>query len=270
LAATASAEAGLQALLPDLIELLAQDPRLRTRETARQALKKLAGRDFGHDAPAWREWWKTRADGAGGDAERKITFAQYYGMSIVSDRVLFLVDVSGSMTWPWRKDPKRIDVARRELRRVIQELKPESLFNVILFSTKVRAWQSSEVPADARHVEAALSWVERCVRDPEGDTFTYDALEEAFAKNPQFDTICLLTDGQPSDGAYASPEGILACVKVWNRYRGAVVHTIGLTLEDVDRGMPNLSEDLPRMKAFVKELAANTGGDCRIVLQAPP
>lgn len=268
-AAAASAEAKLEAVVPDLIELLAQDPRLRTREAARQALRKFGDRDYAHDAGAWREWWRTRGEGADGETERKITFAQYYGLSIQSDRVVFVVDVSGSMSWPWRKEPKRIDVARKELVRVIKELRPQSLFNVILFSTKVRAWQKCEVPADPRHVEAALAWVERSVRDPEGDTCAFDALEEAFARNPEFDTIFLLSDGAPSDGLYISPEGILASVNVWNRYRGAVVHTIGLTLESMDRGRPNLAEDLRLMKDFVQRLAARTGGECRIILRPP-
>jgi hypothetical protein len=268
-AAAASAEAKLEAVVPDLIELLAQDPRLRTREAARQALKRFGDRDFAHDAGAWREWWRTRGEGAAGEPP-KITFAQYYGFSVLSDRVVFVVDVSGSMSWPWRKDPKRIDVARKELVRVLKELKPETLFNVILFSTKVRAWQTCEVPADARNVATALSWVERNVREPEGDTYAYDALEAAFARNPEFDTIYLLSDGAPSDGPYVSPEGILASVAGWNRYRGAVVHTIGLTLENMDRGRPNLAEDLREMKAFVSQLAASTGGECRIILQPPP
>jgi HEAT repeat protein len=267
-AAIAAAKgAMLDAVVPDLVDLLEKDPRLRTLEAVRLALKKLCDRDFGHDASAWREWLKTRGDPA--TAARAITFAQYYGVSVNSDRILFVVDVSGSMSWPWRKEPKRIDVARSELVRVLKEMPKGSLFNVILFSTKVRPWREAEVPADARNVQAAIAWAERNLKDPEGDTYVYDALEEAFSRNPQFDTIFLLSDGQPSHGPYASPEGILACVKVWNRYRGAVVNTVGLTLESLDRGMPNLAEDLRLMKMFVQSLAAGTGGECRLVLQPP-
>jgi hypothetical protein len=265
-AALACAGAKLEAVVPELIALLEQDPRLRTREVARQALRAISGKDFEHDAASWREWWRTRAEGA---PERR-TFAQYYGASVLSDRVLFLVDVSGSMSWPWRKEPKRIDVARSQLTRVLGELRPDSLFNVIVFSTRVRAWRKSEVSADPAQVKAALAWAEKNVRDPEGDTHVHDALEEAFAHNPEFDTIYLLSDGQPSHGPYVSPEGILACVRTWNRYRGAVIHTIGLTLERLDRGMPNLAEDLRLMKQFVQRLAGATGGECRLVLQPPP
>lgn len=268
-AVAACAAAMLEAAVPDIVGLLGEDQRLRTRETARLALKKLCGPDFGYDASAWREWLRTRA-GGDADAARKITFAQYYGLSINSDRILFLVDVSGSMSWPWRKEPKRIEVARKELVRVLREMPKGSLFNVILFSTKVRPWQEEEVSAEPRNVEAAIAWAERSLKDPEGDTCAYDALERAFSRNPHFDTIFLLSDGQPSHGPFASPEGILACVKVWNRYRGAVIHTVGLTLEDLDRGMPNLAEDLRLMRMFVEGLAAGTGGECRLVTRPPP
>ncbi|HEX5139029.1 MAG TPA: VWA domain-containing protein, partial [Planctomycetota bacterium] len=257
---------GLDAVVPELVGLLGDQARLRTRETARLALKGICGRDFGHDASAWKEWLRTRGSGDASAAARKITFAQYYGVSVNSDRVLFLVDVSGSMRWPWR-DPKRIDVARKELVRVLREMPPGSLFNVILFSTKVRAWQDEEVAADPCNVEAAIAWAERNLKDPEGDTCTYAALERAFSRNPRFDTIFLLSDGQPSHGPFASPEGILASVKVWNRYRGAVINTVGLTLEDC--GMPT-TEDLRLMKSFVQRLAGSTGGECRIVLRPPP
>lgn len=268
-AVSAVSAAKLEASIPDLVELLENDPRLRTREAAREALKAITDRDYGHDVQAWREWLRARAGAEEGDPPPRITFARYYGVPVSSDRVLFVVDVSGSMNWPWRREPRRIDIARNELVRAIRELKPESLFNIIVFSTRVRAWQKGEVAADARNVDSAIRWAERTLRDPEGDTYTYDALEEAFDRNTEFDTIFLLSDGQPSDGPYVSPEGILASVKVWNRYRGAVMHTFGLTLEDMDRGAPNVAEDLRRMKSFVESLAATTGGECKIILQPP-
>jgi hypothetical protein len=269
-AAKGAADAKLEALVPDLIELLQQDPRLRTREVARQALKTITGRDYGHDANAWRQWLRAQASDKETLGDPRITVAQYYGMALLSDRVLFIIDVSGSMSWPWRKDPKRIDVARKELERVLATLKPPCLFNMIVFSTRVHAWQRSEALADPKNVEAAIAWAENRVRDPDGDTYTYDALDEAFERNPEFDTIWLLSDGAPSDGAFFSPEGILECVKCWNRYRGAVISTIGLTLEDLDRGRPNLAEDLPLMKSFVQRLASSTGGECKLILRPPP
>ena len=62
---------------------------------------------------------------------------------------------------------------------MLKEMPKASLFNVILFSTRVRPWRDAEVPADPRNVQAAIAWAERNLKDPEGDTYVYDALEEA-------------------------------------------------------------------------------------------
>ena len=200
---------------------------------------------------------------------RTYTFARYYGMSVHSDRVVFIVDVSGSMNWPWRRDPKRIEIARRQLTRVLKEMNRKTLFNLIVYSNKVRLWQKKEVEARPTNVAKALKWVDRTLVKPEGDTHTHDALKAAFSRNPEFDTIYLLSDGNPSDGDHVCPEGILAQVRVWNRHRRAAIHTIGLTLENLDRGMPIIAERPREMKAFMKDLARFTGGECRIVTNLP-
>ncbi|MHC4223970.1 MAG: hypothetical protein ACYSUN_08270, partial [Planctomycetota bacterium] len=89
--------------------------------------------------------------------------------------------------------------------------------------------------------------------------------------NPNFDTIFFLSDGWPTHGDYISNEGIIAAVRVWNRDRDAVVHTIALTLENVDRGHPHSStRKLNEMKEFLRQLAAATGGECKAVASAPP
>ena len=105
---------------------------------------------------------------------------------------------------------------------------------------------------------------------PSGDTHTFRALEKAFERNPQFDTIYFLSDGNPSDGDYISPEGIVYSVRAWNRYRRARINTIALTLENVDRGHPNEpTNSLVRMKELMRELARTTGGETTVVIAAP-
>jgi hypothetical protein len=266
-------KAKLEALIPDLIIALESDPRLRNRQVAYVSLKRISGRDFSHDAPAWRRWWKDRENeepGAFG-AARKYTYARYYGFGVHTDRVVFVVDVSGSMNWSYHFSPKRIEVARRELDRVIREIHGKSLFNVVVYASKVKAWQRSEVEASPANVTRALKWAQMMLADPDGDTHTYQALEKTFLHNPNFDTIFFLSDGWPTHGDYISNEGIIAAVRVWNRDRDAVVHTIALTLENVDRGHPHSStRKLNEMKEFLRQLAAATGGECKAVASAPP
>ncbi len=265
-AAQSAGRAKLESATPELIGMLLKDPRLRGRHAAYSALRAISGRDFSHDAAAWKQWWKDRKSD---EEARTYTFARYYGMSVHSDRVVFIVDVSGSMNWPWRRDPKRIEVARRQLTRVVREMNKKTLFNLIVYSDKVRMWQKKEVEATAGNVAKALKWVGRTLVKPEGDTHTHAALKAAFAHNPEFDTIYLLSDGNPSDGDHVCAEGILAQVSVWNRHRRAAIHTIGLTLENLDRGMPIIAERPREMKAFMNDLARLTGGACKIVTNPP-
>ena len=267
-AVAAIGEAKREAFVPDLIHLLETDARLRNRYTAYVALKRISGRDFSFDTSTWRAWWKDREnqDPNAFPTPRKYTYARYYGFGVFTDRVVFVVDVSGSMNWSFHKTPKRIEVARRELARVIHELTPKSLFNVVVYSTKVKAWQPKEAEANPKNVSKALQWAERALADPDGDTHTFEALEDVFAHNPQFDTVFFLSDGWPSHGDYTSNEGIIAAVRTWNRERGATLNTIALTLENVDRGHPQSSTaKLNEMKAFLRQLAAATGGECKAI-----
>jgi HEAT repeat protein len=260
-------EAKLEPLVPELIVLL-EDPRLRNRKVAHDALVGIAGKDLGFPADGWRRWWQDRT-AEGGTGGESISVAQYYGFRVFSDRILFIVDTSGSMSWPWRWGPKRIEYAREKLAEVLGQLSDDALFNIVAFSTRVHLWhRSGEQPAEEKNVDKALAWIEKRF-EADGDTYTHDALEAAFGKNAHFDTVYLLSDGTPSHGEYVSPEGIVAQVRVWNRYRRVEINTIALTLENLDRGMPNFADNLPRMKSFMRELAVSTGGGTRAITNAP-
>ena len=114
-----------------------------------------------------------------------------------------------------------------------------------------------------------MKWAEKALATPAGDTALFEALEAAFAVDPQFDTIFLLTDGNPTSGRYWTTPSLLASVRAWNRNRRAAIHTIGLSLADEDRGMPNLTEDLGVMATLLGAVASATGGEYREILNAP-
>ena len=250
-----------------LIRLVEADPRLRTRHDASKALAAISGRDLGLDAAAWRRWHKQQS----GDVKPgRMTVARYYKFGIYSDRVLFVVDTSGSMNWSYHFKPKRIEVARTQLDRVLRTIAKNALVNVMTYSDKVRLWQKQEVVADTKNIQRAVAWSQKVLARPSGDTHTFKALEKAFERNPQFDTIYFLSDGSPTDGDYISPEGIVYSVRAWNRYRRARINTIALTLENVDRGHPNEpTQSLVRMKELMRELARTTGGETTVVIAAP-
>jgi hypothetical protein len=250
-----------------LVRLVGADPRLRTRYDASRALAAISGEKHGLDASRWRRWLKE----AEGDAKPgTITVARYYNFGVYSDRVVFVVDRSGSMNWSFHFKPKRIDVARTQLERVLRTIDKKSLINLMVYSDKARLWQKKEVVADEKNVARAIGWSQKMLAKPEGDTHTFAALEKAFERNPEFDTVYFLSDGYPTDGKFASPEGIVYSVRAWNRYRRARINTIALTLENVDRGHPNeATASLRRMKDFMRELAQQTGGETTAVANAP-
>jgi predicted protein tyrosine phosphatase len=67
--------------------------------------------------------------------------------------------------------------------------------------------------------------VKRLVAD--SNTNIFDAIELAY-KDPEVDTIYLLTDGEPTTGRLVAPEDILDEVLRWNRQRQIVIHCIGI------------------------------------------
>jgi hypothetical protein len=268
IAARTCATGKMESAVPALIRLVEADPRLRTRHEASLALVAISGgKKYGLDPGAWRRWWKEKT------TEIKpgtFSVARYYSFGMYSDRLLFIIDISGSMNWPYSgRKPTRIEVARKQLALALKSIPKKSLFNVMVFSNKVRIWQKQEIVANEKNVARALTWAARNLDEPDGNTYTYDALKKAFARNPQFDTIYLLSDGNPSDGEHKEPEGMLASVKAWNRYRQARIYTIHLTLANVDRGRPILAERPQLMRRLMRGLAAQTGGRTTLV-QNPP
>ena len=151
--AGAARRAGLAA---SLIPLLA-DPRVRTRHVAAVALETATGQKLGHDPKAWAAWLAKQDPGKVDD----LTFPTYHGVSVQTDRVVFLVDASSSMAWPWRKAPHRIDVARAELAAVLRKLSPEIQFNVLVYANKSTWFRKAESPATPENVAAALAWAEK-------------------------------------------------------------------------------------------------------------
>ncbi len=258
--------------LTDAVAELLNGVHLRTRAVAHDALQAMHHRDLGWDPHHWKTWWKNRTDEPTKIQPAPSTsVATYYGMKMHSDRLLFIIDLSGSMAFPWGEESAktRIGVAKRELVRAIKAQDKKTLFNVIVFSDHVKAWRpNGETLATEDAVASALRWIDKTFEKPEGGTFMHAALETAFQQNPQVDTIFLLTDGLATDGEPIVPEAILASVGRWNRFRRVVVNTFALTLEDLEPDGLNKG-NLAGIKRFMKRLATLTGGSCQIVTSPP-
>jgi len=261
-------ESRITELLPEVAALL-DDSHVKTRAVAHDALRHLTHKDLGYDPEDWIEWWKHQTEEVGAiKPSPSSSVVTYYGVSVRSDRLIFVVDVSGSMSMPKGGTTTRIEVARRELRRVLALLDPDTLFNVIVFSDKVKAWRKGQALATKDNVARVTQWLDRTLAEPRGGTFMYAAFEKAFTENPDMDTMYLLTDGLASDGEPIVPEAILASIDGWNRYRRVTIDTFALTLEDETPATPPAA-NLEPIKAFMRQVAAITGGRCTVVTKAP-
>jgi HEAT repeat protein len=215
-------------------------------------LRLITGLDHGTAFERWNRWWKQEGatfelpsfeeaqrlerkreqDASGGR-----TSATFYGLKVVSDRICFILDVSGSMlTKSGQSD--RMEVAREQLLAVLQQFPDGDLFNIIFFASDAFPWEDELVPMSDKARKEALKYVER--QNAGGTTAIYNALELAF-QDRRIDTIFLLTDGQPAGGKVDDPDTIRADVKRWNANRHIRIH--GIAIGQASPLLRNLSSD---------------------------
>jgi HEAT repeat protein len=230
-----------------LVEAMQKESGLMLARYA-EALWKLSGKPFRTSAQAWKAWWDKEgagfqpislADLSKLEAEEEMRrlkattkTAQFFGIRILSHRVVFIIDVSGSMNEMLRSEyvgkqgKPRIEVAKTELQRCIDSLEPESLFNILVFSSDVDSWLDGGLTKsgttgreDAKKFVGTLGAA--------GGTNLYDALRTAFT-DKDVDTIIVLSDGEPSVGEITDPQVIRQRVALWNQHRRIVIHTVAV------------------------------------------
>lgn len=205
----------------------------------------------------WQQWWEEHRLGfvlppvaavrGGIEAGAGQTIA-YHGIPLVSKRIAFLIDVSGSMKQPLSTDKKRTRLveAKEQLTRVLTALPEDHSCNLIAYDAEVHpVWDClRRVSADNRAV-----LLDATARLAIGTaTNIFDALETAF-RDPEVDTIYLLTDGEPTVGRLVDTDDIVEEVTRWNRQRQVVVHCIGLGVDS----------------RLLRRLAESSGGEYRHV-----
>lgn len=222
------------------------------------ALRRMTDRDIGTDPQDWKIWWNAHGKAfkmppppseGGCRLNRPSTRAKssFFGLPILSKRVTFVLDVSGSMK---NEDEvaagrRKIDVALEELARAVGGLPDDARFNVVLLSTeatrrKMRSLAPRLVPASASHRAKAVDAVARAWGVLEGEKRgrgdIFDAIVEA-AADPETDTVILLSDGKPTDGTFLERELFLAALARHHRDRRVAVHAVLTGSRGVDAEM---------------------------------
>ncbi|MEZ5964634.1 MAG: VWA domain-containing protein [Planctomycetota bacterium] len=225
-------------------------------ERAHRVLQNLTKCIFAEDRPdQWQEWWKENEAtlqvaasteplklervnaGAAGTVANS-----FFGIPVAGSRVVFVVDISGSMMFPLvRKGATSIDdqysskweLARTELHTAIDKLGADSSFNVVFFSTDADPWKPKLVSASPGNKKAFFAYLDKV--HPNGGTNVWAALRAAL--NPKssdptvriagdVDEIFLLSDGLPSVGDVVDPNHILQTVQSVNEVSRVRLNTI--------------------------------------------
>jgi hypothetical protein len=232
--------------VPHLINALPRSSP-RVAEGIGAALRKLTGENFEAYADVWGKWWEDHKEEFKQDVALKSgkqpEFADvtFYGVPLKSDKVLFIIDISGSMKLEtkndnpmdrWKPPPTvtggdkrpppppppeeilsgpKINVAKHELKKAIDALPEHWTFNIVAFNQGAISWRKGMTKAKKKEKEEALKWVRALA--PHGSTYTDAALRMGFEiaglinfddkyPNIELDTIVLLSDGAPTDNSY--------------------------------------------------------------------
>ncbi len=150
--------------------------------------------------------WQAEANRARAAVENR-----FAGITLTGKRVLFLVDMSGSMELVDEKTaaPAKWGEVAGTVGKLMRSLPELQQYQVIVFAEKAsfllgeeNSWLPFEGQATAANVEQALKQLK-----PKGGTNMYAAFQAAFRFRPAgLDTIYLLSDGLPNLGEGVAPE----------------------------------------------------------------
>ena len=256
----------------------------RLRKDIDDALHALTKAQFFGDVALWKNWWKQnkarvlaeaakrphkeplglpsawkrRGSKAGSDdSKRKGFTSAFYGIPTVSKRVLFLIDISRSMTdpsqarpattttkrkktrYPAPKGSAKIDIAKWQLHRAVEALPKDALFNILVYSESYKVWESAPVPAKNSNKSKAHKFIESIHAN--GVTNICDSIDKGFElagtalyaydpKNaePPADTLYLLSDGDPNRGRITDLDRLLEDIRRRNPPGALVIHAVGI------------------------------------------
>ncbi len=231
-----------KACIEPLIRRLGVEEEERVRDAIASTLFRLTGMNLYDSAEIWQRWWKENADGF--EVPTQIpqppeqhagTQAGFYGIPVKSERVIFVIDQSGSMSAAGDLDAEddekslnRLDVAVREVLGAIAKLKNSARVNVILFHTTIHPWKDKlQKLGSGTRTELRK---ELASKKPTGGTNLYDGLELAL-QTKDVDTVFLLSDGVPGSGKYVATPDILRAVRRENQTRRVAIHCVSIGMD---------------------------------------
>jgi len=189
----------------------------------------------------------------------------FFGLEILEDPVVFVIDRSGSMdgdsgwVFPEGVDPpgeKKIDVAKWQLKQVLQGIEDGKKFNIVFFDIGVSTFKSGLVELNAQSREEAFNFIDTF--EPGLSTNTGAAVQKALSLG-EIEGIYLLSDGGPDVVPRA-----LAQIKNANAVDKAKINTIAIfTKIPADASgthLENLQKVREEGRSFLQQIADESGG----------
>jgi hypothetical protein len=254
---------------------------------AHELLVSMTGAVFPANQPEkWRELWERERDKLEVAQKREpvapggTVASGFCGIPVQGTRVLFILDLSGSMDFPMRtggtsaggapaaKAQNRLDFAKRELLRAMDSMSQAAWFNLVTFNgnPKAKAWSKELVQANDKNRDRFRKFVEGL--DADGGTNFWSAIEEglkmkSLVYGARYETNCdeifVLSDGAPSLGDVLDPIEILRLVKECNRFAGMRINTVYISSPD-PAGQPPMPWMTITPEEMMKRMAEQNGG----------
>lgn len=266
-AAFALATMRCKAVIPSLIKGL--DAELKRKQDPwamdvrlHKLLEGLTGQSVARGGIApWKQFWQ--AEGAsfavrkkpapGEEKQQNDRYKKFFDLNIESDRVLFVLDFSGSMAEPMELKVEgttaggaagtkttKAELVVKELKQLVMSLPDGALCNFIVFSSDVQIWRAEgERPALVKLDDESRDDLLGNFLDglrPNGPTNLYDALQAALGFGGRglydkyygagFDTLYVITDGAPTAGPITDKLEIRKRVREANNLRKIAIHCI--------------------------------------------
>ena len=245
---------GLEAELARKKDPWAMDLRLH------KLLEGLTGQTVARGAIApWQAFWAKEgptfvvrpATKPGEEKPKADRYEKFFDLEVESDRVLFVVDFSGSMQEPITlrtgttgakagQTMTKSALVVSELKKLIMSLPDGALVNIVVFSDEVRIWRSeNNRPTLVKMNDEARDDLLGTFLDslrPAGPTNLHDALARALDFGGRalhdkyyaagFDTLYVISDGAPTAGACTDKDEIRRRVRETNNLRKIAINCI--------------------------------------------
>lgn len=211
------------------------------------------------DIRAWQDFWRregpsftvARAARPGGEPPAANKYQRFFDLQVRSDRVLFVLDFSGSMAEPVQLQARttgappghattKAELVVSELQKLVMALPDGALINLVVFSDDVRVWrEEGSRPAlialdDETRDDLLGNFLPRL--RPDGPTNLYAALAKALDFGGRglydryyqagFDTLYVISDGAPTVGEVVDKDEIRRRVREANGLRKIAIHCV--------------------------------------------